>query len=132
MVRTRHGAATSGDAPAWLADATIESPDVLLLIFRHLRRVLGYQTEQLALTCHAWRDAVAATLRGDWALLRFERSIGGPGALPGQFAGPNAIEVMPGGRIIVSDRSNHRLQLIAPAGKPAHFGAPQDDAVLDV
>ena len=59
-----------------------------------------------------------------WAVLRFERTIGGPGTLPGLFQGPNDIDVLPCGGVCVSDRSNHRLQVLAPPVGRAPPGPP--------
>lgn len=43
-------------------------------------------------------------------------SWGSRGTGPGQFVAPHAIAVLPGGRIVVGDRDNHRLQVFSADG----------------
>ena len=48
---------------------------------------------------------------------KFLRTIGKAGSAPGEFRTPHALEFDSGGRLIVADRHNHRVQILTKEGK---------------
>jgi streptogramin lyase len=59
----------------------------------------------------------------------FIRTWGRRGSGPGEFDTPHSVAVAPDGRVLVSDRHNHRIQIFAPDGEYlsewTHLGATQ-------
>ena len=60
---------------------------------------------------------------------RFIRAWGRRGSAPGEFDTPHSVAVAPDGRVLVSDRHNHRIQIFEPDGtyqtEWRHLGATQ-------
>lgn len=60
---------------------------------------------------------------------RFIRAWGHRGSAPGEFDTPHSVAVAPDGRVLVSDRHNHRIQIFEPDGtyqtEWRHLGATQ-------
>ncbi|XP_032228007.2 tripartite motif-containing protein 2 [Nematostella vectensis] len=66
---------------------------------------LAVYKDQFILVCDYNRDCVKVfSLDG-----AFITEFGQPGTCPGQFCGPEAVAALPDGRVVVSDKGNHRL-----------------------
>jgi peptidylglycine monooxygenase len=46
-----------------------------------------------------------------------KRTWGRPGSGPGEFSVPHAVRIHPDGRVLVTDRENHRVQVFSPDGE---------------
>jgi uncharacterized protein (TIGR03663 family) len=62
-------------------------------------------------------EVVADPYEGGYLAREAAVIVGGPGAEPGQFQAPRALDVAPDGSLYVADSRNHRIQRLSPDGE---------------
>lgn len=95
-------------------DIALQTSDVLSALFDQLGM---REFMPRAAVCCAWRAAAAAKLQ-QWTVLEYTTTIGRQGHRPGEFQGPDTVNVLPDGTLCVADTANNRLQVLTPDGAP--------------